>query len=193
MNLQHILFLAAILVPVSIDVFILSAALGLSGLPSHKRRRISLILTAFEALAPAIGVLIGKGLGGLIGGYADYAAAAVIGLTGLFILLPGKEKKKEERQNTLLKRSEGLSIVTLGLSVSLDETAIGLSLGLLHVSLLVVMAYIAVQAFIFSSVGLWLGGRLSARFRDTAERAGGLVLLAVALVFIVIRLTGSAL
>jgi putative Mn2+ efflux pump MntP len=191
-NIHHILFLIALLVPLSIDVFVLSTALGLAGLPKKDRLRTSIILSCFEAGMPAVGALIGHGIGGILGNYGGYVAAIVIGLAGLLMLRPAGEKK-EERNVRLLSSARGLTIINLGLSISIDGLAIGLSLGLLHVPLLFVVVWIAIQTFLATRLGLWLGDRLSERLRESAERFGGIILVAIALVLIIVRSTGHQL
>jgi putative Mn2+ efflux pump MntP len=189
----QIIFLLALLIPLTLDTFILSAALGLAGLPKKDQTRTSLILAAFEAGMPAVGVLIGHGIGELFGNFASYIAAIVIGLAGVLILLPSKAEKKEEMQMQLLGRTRGFAIVGLGLSISLDELAIGLSLGLLDVPLIIAVIFIGAQAFIASQLGLKLGSKLNLKFRDNAEKIAGIALIVIALFLITLKLSGHQL
>jgi putative Mn2+ efflux pump MntP len=106
MSLGHILFLLALLIPLTVDTFILSAALGLAGLPKKEQARTSIILAVFEAGMPAVGVLLGHGIGDLLGHYASYIAALVIGVAGIFMLLPAKAEEKEEREMKLLAKTQ---------------------------------------------------------------------------------------
>ena len=181
----------ALLIPLTLDTFILSAALGVAGLPKHRRLRTSLILAAFEAIMPAVGVLIGEGLGNTLGHFAGYTAAAVIGLAGIILLIPGQKEEKELKRMKLLAHTRGLAIIDLGISISLDELAIGFSLGLLKIPLAAAAVFIGIQAFLASQLGLRLGGHLNERLRDRAEQLGGLVLIAIAILLIGLKLTGE--
>jgi manganese efflux pump family protein len=189
MSLHNIFFLLALLVPLSIDAFILSAALGMAGLHKKDRLRTSMVLAGFEGGMPLLGAMIGHGLGSAIGSYGIYAAAVVIGFAGVLMLMPSNEER-EQKQVRLLSHAKGWLIVNLGLSISIDGLAIGLSLGLLHVSILFIAIYVALQTFLASRLGLWLGGRLSETFKERAEMAGGLMLVLVALLFIAAGITG---
>ncbi len=193
MTLQHLLILVALLVPLSLDNFVLSAALGLAGLPANQRLRTSLTLAAFEAGMPVIGVLIGQGAGNFLGRFAGYTAAAVIGLAGLIALWPGKDEDKERQRLKLLAHARGLAIIDLGVSISIDELAIGFGLGLLHVPLILAIGFLAVQTFAASQFGLWAGGRLNETLQEGAERLAGVILVIVAIVLIVLRATGHEL
>jgi putative Mn2+ efflux pump MntP len=76
----------------------------------------------------------------------------------------------------------------LGVSISLDELAIGFTLGLLRLPAAEVIALIAAQAFILTQLGLRLGHRLSERFREGSERLAGVALTALGLVLLAEKL-----
>jgi putative Mn2+ efflux pump MntP len=187
---NHFLLLLALLIPLTIDTFIVSAALGLAGLHKRRHLRTSLTFAGFEALMPAVGVLIGHGIADFAGQYAHYLAAAAIGIAGLILLWPGNEEKENQKRSKLLSQTRGLAIINLGLSISIDELALGLSLGLLHVPLLLAVVLIGIQAFIASQLGIKLGQKLSQQFREHAEKLAGLFLIAVALIIVGIKLSG---
>ncbi len=71
----------------------------------------------------------------------------------------------------------GLALLLLGVSISLDELAIGFTLGLLR---LPVGRVIALQAFVIAQLGLRLGSQLSQRLcgAGVALTGLGIVLLA---------------
>jgi putative Mn2+ efflux pump MntP len=186
------LLLLALIIPLTLDTFVLSSALSLAGLPKKRRLKVSLTLAGFEAVMPAVGVLIGRGLGDIVGHYAGYTAAVIIGIAGVILLLPTDKRTKHRRRKKLLARTQGIAIIDLGLSISLDELAIGISLGLLGIPLLLAMVLIGVQAFISAQLGLWLGGRLSDSLRHRAEQLTGLILLVTACVLVVIKFSTSA-
>lgn len=76
----------ALVLPLGLDTFALSAALGVAGLAPQERWRASLILTTFEAVMPFVGFLIGSGIGTAVGKVSEYAAAAVLVGVGAFML-----------------------------------------------------------------------------------------------------------
>jgi len=78
--------------------------------------------------------------------------------------------------------------VLLGISISLDELAIGFTLGLLRLPAGIVIALIAVQTFIVTQLGLRLGSRLSDRLRDGAERLAGAALIGLGMALLAERL-----
>jgi len=180
----RVLTIIALVLPLAIDTFVLGTALGVAGLAKRERLRTSLLLTAFEAGMPLVGFLVGAGLGSIIGKSADYIAAAVLAVTGAWILWPrGGREEDEERKVRLLESARGWAIVVLGLSISLDELAIGFGVGLLRLPLILLVTLIAAQAFLAAQLGMRLGSRIAEKAREAAEKvAGGLLLVASGLV-----------
>jgi putative Mn2+ efflux pump MntP len=149
------------------------------GLPPQQRLRISLLMSSFEMAMPVVGLLLGHVLGRLVGGAADYVAVGVLALLGAWMLLHEDEGESEKAGR--LATGHGLVLLALGLSISLDELAIGFTIGLLHLSLWLAGVLIGAQAFLFSQVGLRLGAHVNETLRERAEQLAGLVLVALAL------------
>ena len=179
----RILTVAALILPLAIDTFVLGTALGAAGIAKRERLRTSLVLTAFEAGMPVVGFLVGAGLATGIGKWANYVAAAVLAVTGVLMLRPEADDQGEEQKVRLLESARGWAVLVLGLGISLDELAIGFGVGLLRLPLVVVIVLIAAQAFIAAQLGMRLGSHLADRTKQLAERfAGGLLVLAALLI-----------
>jgi manganese efflux pump family protein len=170
-----VLRLLAFVLPLGVDSFAVAAALGAAGVTrAAERLRVSLIFVVFEAVMPLIGLAAGGGLARVIGSAAEYvAAAAVIGL-GIFMLLHREDDDEEEKAGRL-NTAHGFAVIALGISISLDEFAIGFSLGLDRLPVVPVIIAIGIVALVASQLGLALGSRISDRFR---ERAGQIAALA---------------
>jgi putative Mn2+ efflux pump MntP len=166
--------LIALVLPLGLDTFAVAAALGVAGLPPERRVRASLLMAGFEAAVPLVGVALGAPLGRAIGSGADYVAVAVLLAFGLYTLIARDDDESEKASK--MASVTGWGAVLLGLSISLDELAIGFTLGLLRLPILLVIGLIAAQAFVLSQLGLHLGGRLGSRAREGAERLAGLAL-----------------
>jgi manganese efflux pump family protein len=170
--------LLAFVLPLGLDSFAVAAAIGAAGAPGWRARlRISLIFVIFEAGMPLIGLAAGGGLARLIGIAADYVAAAAVIVLGGWMLVPRRDEVDEPA--TRLAAATGPAVIALGLSISLDELAIGFSLGLARLPVAPVIAAIAIQAVVASQLGLALGKVISDRFRQYAERVAGLTLIAL--------------
>ncbi|HEV2258370.1 MAG TPA: manganese efflux pump [Streptosporangiaceae bacterium] len=168
--------LLAFVLPLGLDSFAVAAALGASQVTTAwQRLRISLVFVIFEGGMPLIGLALGSALAQGIGHIADYlAAAAVIGI-GIWMLL-ARDKDEEDRAGRIMT-SRGLALVGLGISISLDELAIGFGIGLVRLPVGAVIAAIALQAFVAAQLGLALGAKIAERWRERAERVAGIALI----------------
>jgi manganese efflux pump family protein len=189
-SVTHFLVLAGLILPLALDTFALSAALGIAGIPAERRMRTSLILSGFEAAMPILGFLVGGAIGHVVGYFAGWTAIAFLMIAGVLMLRPGNEEKDQGRLR-LLARAQGVAVIDLGLSISLDELAIGFSIGLLGLPLVAAVAWIGVQAFGAAQLGMRLGDRIGEELRERAEQIAGVVLVVMAGVLIVLKLTSG--
>lgn len=180
--------LLAFVLPLGIESFAIAAALGAAGVTSAAQRlRVSAIYVGFEAGMPLIGLAVGGGIARLIGHVADYVAAAgVIGL-GIWMLVHREDDEAEEERAGRLKAVHGVAIIALGLSISMDELAIGFSIGLVRLPVVPVIIAIAVQALIVSQLGLALGTRVSEKLRERSEQVAAVALILLGVYLVVDR------
>jgi putative Mn2+ efflux pump MntP len=178
--------LLAFVLPLAVDSFAVAALIGAAGVSRARRWRIALLFTAFEGGMPLIGLALGAPLARTIGSAADYVAAAALVALGAWMLLADEDKEEEAAER--LVDAHGLAMIGLGLSISLDELAIGFSLGLVRLPVTEVVVAIAVQAFIAAQLGMALGARVGERLRENAERAAALALIGLGLFLLADRL-----
>jgi manganese efflux pump family protein len=181
-----VLRLVLFVLPLGLDTFAVAAALGMRGLPSRQRLRVSGLMSGFEMAMPVVGLLLGRALGSLVGRAADYIAIGVLAVLGLWMLI--HDEDDEGGKVAGLARGQGLALLALGFSISLDELAIGFTIGLLHLSLWLAVVLIGAQAFLFAQIGLRLGARLSETLRERAEQLAGLALVGLAILLVVEKL-----
>ena len=174
-----------ILLSLGLDTLAVSIGLGLTGIPRQRWPRVGLTFALFEGLMPLVGLALGRPLNARLGGDAEIAAAALLVLVGLLSI---REALSDEETAT---PAHGRPLLLTALSVSLDELAIGFTLGVLGIRLGPALAYIGAQALILTFVGLALGHRLGERLEERAELAAGLVLAALGVVLLVSALTGN--
>jgi putative Mn2+ efflux pump MntP len=179
----------ALILPLCLDTFAVAAALGMTRPTGAQRIRFSLLFAAFEGGMPVIGLVVGAGLGRVIGDWSEYVAiGALVGL-GAYMLWA---RDDDEERVQKLAVSRGPAVIALGLSVSLDELAIGFSLGLLNAPIVPAIVLIAAQAFVVSQVGFALGSRVGEATREGAERLAGAVLIVIAGALLVGKILGAS-
>jgi putative Mn2+ efflux pump MntP len=171
-----VLKLLAFVLPLGLDSLAVAAAIAASRPVSRAdRARVSAIFVLFEAGMPLIGLALGSSLARGIGTVADYAAGAIVIGTGAWMLAGGDGD--DERKAGRMLTARGPAIIALGLSISMDELAIGFSVGLVRLPLVPLIIAIAVQALIAAQLGLSLGAAISQRLRERAEQLAGVALI----------------
>ena len=182
--MQPVLKLILFVLPLGLDTFAVAAALGVRGLPSRQRLRVSLLMSGFEMAMPIVGLLMGRALGSLVGGAADYVAIGVLAGLGLWMIV----HEEEDEGSPPLAQGSVIVLLALGISISLDELAIGFTIGLLHLLLWLAIVLIGAQAFLFAQLGMRLGARLNQTLRERAEQLAGLALIGLAILLAVQKL-----
>jgi putative Mn2+ efflux pump MntP len=186
------LTLIALVVPLGLDTFAIAAALGMSGLTRRDRIRVTTLFTFFETGMPVVGIVLGAIAGNVAGRAADYVAIAILIGLGVFMLWPRRDDRDEPERVGLLARTRGLAAIGLGISISLDELAIGFTLGLLRFSVLLVIVLIGIQTLIVTQAGLRLGSRIGEAVRERAEQLAGVVLALLGVVLLGRRILSGA-
>jgi putative Mn2+ efflux pump MntP len=110
----------------------------------------------------------------------------VLAALALHLLL----SEADEPSLAVLQAPGPLASIALGVSISLDELAIGFTLGLLRVPLVPVIVLIAAQAFIVTQLGMRLGDRVGERMRERAEQLAGAALALLAAGLLIAKLAG---
>jgi manganese efflux pump family protein len=183
--------LLGLVLPLSLDSFAVAfAALGIGGLDRAQRFRIAILFLAFEAGMPVVGLALGAPLAGLTGGLARFIVPVALAAVGVWIVREGlQDNDDDEAQKARgLLTARGWAILGLGLGISMDELAMGFTIGFTRFPVAEVVIAIAVQAFVAIWVGAYLGSRFTGagaeRVRWWAERLAGLGLIALAVFFL---------
>lgn len=159
-------FIASVLLaaPLGTDSAALCTGIGATGrLTMRRRLTIAGTLTAFEAGMPVIGVLLAGVIGDALGESARWIGGALLAALGIYMLRGGDDDDGEAQVPI-----GPVALLVAGLAVSIDEVAVGVSLGLGGVDLPVLVTTIGVIVFTATMAGLTLGALLV----DHAKAAG---------------------
>ncbi len=182
------LTLIALVVPLGLDTFAVAAALGMSGLTRRDRIRVTMLFTLFEMGMPIVGIVLGAVAGTVAGNAADYVAIAILIALAIFMLWPRGDDRDDPARVGLLARTRGLAAIGLGISISMDELAIGFTVGLLRFPVVLVIVLIGTQTLIVTQAGLRLGSSLGEAVRERAEQLAGAALGILGIVLLVEKL-----
>ncbi len=179
--------LAILILSLGLDTLAVAVALGISGIGRKNRLRVGTSFALFEGGMPLIGFVAGRLVSGAIGDIASLIGLAILFGVGAWMIYEGLSGDKEA--NFDIDRWRGLLLTSL--SVSLDELAIGFSMGALGLPIALTVLLIALQAFVLTLVGTTVGNRIGEELAERAELAAGLVLCGLALVLLGEKLVGS--
>ncbi len=187
------MWLILLVVSLGIDTFAMSVGLGAGGLQKSRWLRVGIMFALFEGAMPIVGLLLGAAASRVVGQWGDRAAGVVLLIVGAMMMreaIAEWHESPEELQEEAEERAEraahlhGLGLVGAGAAVSIDELAAGFGVGLSGAVDRWLPIVIGAQAFALTMIGLYLGGRLSARFAERAEGVAGAVLLVLGLLLL---------
>ena len=174
--MHALLSLLLVSVSVGLSNFAGAIGIGLSGINVKTRIRVGLAFGFFEALMPALGLLLGHQLAWLFGGYGKYVGGAILILTGAYTLFQERVIKKDQTQRQEMS-SRGLLVTALALSI--DNLAVGFALAVYPVDVWLAALTFGVVSIVMSLVGLEVGHHLGKRVEEWSEEIGGGVLILV--------------
>jgi putative Mn2+ efflux pump MntP len=161
----------ALILSLGMDTLMMSIALGF--VQTKGKVKIALTFACAEAIMPLIGLLIGKVAGQIIGEWASLIGGIALLAVSVWLIFFEDEDDEEEK----LERSlVGWTLIVTALSISLDELAVGFSIGLVGIPIVLTIVLIALQAFVFTFLGLTFGSKLKRYLGEWAEKLAGIVL-----------------
>lgn len=161
----------AVVLSCGLDTLAVAAGIGLAG--GANRWRVGLVFAAFEGLMPVVGLLLGKALAGVIGAFAFGIGLGFLALVGVYMLVvDGCENVRD---------LQGAKVLLAGLSVSMDELAVGFSFGLVRFPMALTASLLAAQGFLFAWLGITFGRRLRPLLGEAAEKVAGVALILLAI------------
>ncbi|KPF64684.1 manganese efflux pump MntP family protein [Porphyrobacter sp. AAP60] len=134
---------------------------------------IALTFGVFQGIMP----LIGWGIGAIAFDYIEaidhWIAFGLLTFLGVRMLIGHVGEDEAARALT------GKALLVAGVATSVDALAAGITLPTLEVAGLTAAALIGIVTFVLSAAGVKLGRVAGDRYGDWAERAGGVILIAL--------------
>lgn len=172
--IKHIL----IAFSMSADAFAASISKGMA-MPKTRQRdamRIGALFGTVEGSAPLIGWMLGNLASGFIEAVDHWVAFAILAIIGGKMIYEAFQPEDDDSAGTThsLRR---LFMTACGTSV--DSMAVGASLALLEVNIVLMAMLIALATFTMSTLGIMLGHVIGSRAGRLAEFLSGLCLIAI--------------
>jgi len=171
--------LFAIAFALAMDAFAVAVVTGLTLNPLTGRHvfRLAFHFGLFQALMPIAGWLAGNAVRDLIQDYDHWLAFALLGFVGGKMILGALRESSEGSRSG--DPTTGWDLVLLSVATSIDALAVGLSLAMLGLTVLVPAIVIGIVAAALTGLGMLLGRRVGILWGKRVEVAGGLILIAI--------------
>jgi manganese efflux pump family protein len=164
----------------SLDSFRVSLGLGTLKLSRLRQLQIVIAFGVCDAVAPLIGLLIGKSLLEIIGPWVEHLGPLLLCAYGVYVIYIAKRCAGTETGET-----DRWMVLGLPLSLSLDNLIAGTTLGMIGFPILLSVTIIGVMSSLLSLAGLRLGHTALNFLRIRADLISGVVLVVIALTFVV--------
>jgi putative Mn2+ efflux pump MntP len=181
-----------IAVGLSMDAFAVSVTQGACR-EIHGRRYpivIGITFGLFQAVMPLIGYLAGSTFSTHIQHLDHWIALTLLAIIGLKMFIDGLvDYRRKKRARSLGEVCEDVckvdlrlhDLIMMGIATSIDALAVGVTFGMLRMSIWISIAIIGLTTFVISAFGVHIGKRAGPLLGDTMEMTGGIVLIALGL------------
>ena len=175
-------FLEVLLIALSMAMDAFAVCLGAGAQEETTGRRPTFRLAfhfgLFQFIMPVLGWLAGTTVERYIAAYDHWIAFGLLAFVGGRMVWTGFHPEEEIQKND---PSRGWTLVLLSIAVSIDALAIGLSLGIIGVTIWVPAVVIGIVTGLVSWLGLRLGNKLGDTFGKRMEIIGGIILILLGL------------
>jgi putative Mn2+ efflux pump MntP len=173
-------FIEVLLIAVSMSMDAFAVCLGAGTQPRTSGLRPGFRLAfhfgLFQFIMPVLGWLAGTTIVQYIAAYDHWIAFGLLAFVGVRMIRSGLNPEGGEQKND---PSRGWSLVLLSIATSIDALAVGLSLGVIGVTIWYPAVVIGIVTGLVSWLGLRLGNVLSRKFGERMEIIGGIVLILI--------------
>ena len=188
---MHWLETLGLAVGLAMDALAVSIAVGLrlGTLTGRHVFRLAFHFGLFQFLMPVIGWLAGRTVESHIRGVDHWLAFILLAFVGgkmLWEARPGAREGAAPGDPT-----RGWMLVLLSIATSIDALAVGLTLGLLQVSIWAPSVVIGLVACAFTAAGILSGSRIGTRLGRWPQVVGGLVLIGIGVKILIEHLGGG--
>ena len=162
----------------AMDAFAVSVTTGLTvkRLRVEHALRMAAFFGIFQAIMPVVGWLAGRGLHDLISHVDHWIAFGLLTAIGCKMIY--ESTMMESGQRDVDPHSINV-LLMLSVATSIDALAVGLSLSLLAVAIVVPALIIGLVTFTLSFLGAYVGERFGHFFEKKIEVLGGLILIGI--------------
>lgn len=181
---MEIISIMLIAVSLAMDAFAVSISNGISvtGFKQKHAIKQGIFFGGFQFIMPVLGWVLGSSVKVYIEAVDHWIAFLLLFAIGFNMI---KESLSNDDDEEVVCCLTNTKLIWQAIATSIDALAIGISLAILNVNIIMAATIIGVVAFGFGVAGGVLGKRLGNVFQQKAEIAGGIVLICIGLKILV--------
>lgn len=161
----------------STDAFAAAVGRGASNRLSFlKAVRAGAVFGVIEGLTPIMGWALGIVAASYVQMVDHWIAFALLGAVGAKMIFDAAIRKDESEAPA---SSGAFGLIVTAVGTSMDAAAIGVGLAFIGANIWVIAASIGFTTFVFTTIGMLVGGMIGTRFGKWAEIVGGIVLIGI--------------
>lgn len=161
-------------VSLSMDAFAVSICKGLSVCRMKLKHALicGIYFGGFQALMPLLGYLLGTQFSGIIEKFSHWIAFLLLAVIGINMI-----RESSESCDITDDSFSPAAMLPLAVATSIDALAVGVGFAALKVNIIWAVSLIGITTFVFSAAGVKIGNVFGMKYRSTAERVGGAILI----------------
>ena len=162
----------------AMDAFSVSLTNGLSE-PKMKLKKtffIAGIFALFQALMPLLGYFLGAAFADFVSSVDHWITFILLGLIGGNMI---KESLEKGDSCPVSPDFSFKTMLAMAVATSIDALAVGITFSFFEVNLLTAITVIGITTFALCTLGVLVGHKFGARFKNKASLAGGIVLILI--------------
>ena len=170
-----------IAVGLSMDAFAVAICQGLC-MPKLNWRHagvIALFFGGFQALMPFLGWLLGSRFAQYITRFDHWIAFILLLFIGGKMVWDTLHENEEEEEELANDRLDLKELLLMAVATSIDALAMGITFAFLSVNIGKASSLIGCTTFVISALGVFIGNRFGAKYKNKASLTGGIILILI--------------
>ena len=171
----------------SMDAFAVSITKGITLNKINKQIafKIAFFFGLFQGVMPFIGWFLGIRFESYIKSIDHWIAFFLLSFIGIKMILDTKEADNDilntnEKYNSLYSINNK-ELIILSIATSIDALAVGISFAFLNIDIVPICLSIGIITFLVCFIGVIIGKKIGAMFKNYAQIIGGIILILIGL------------
>lgn len=171
----------------SMDAFAVSITKGITLNKINKQIafKIAFFFGLFQGVMPFIGWFLGIRFESYIKSIDHWIAFFLLSFIGIKMILDAKEVDNDvlntnEKYNSLYSINNK-ELIILSIATSIDALAVGISFAFLNIDIVPICLSIGIITFLVCFIGVIIGKKIGAMFKNYAQIIGGIILILIGL------------